>query len=165
MFGFLKKKVPANPPTPPPPVEPPRAIAPNHFDQPQNAFEQQILAFYRRQIGIQQFLASFFNAQVIVLSDHEQFDFTGGQASLVQTPKLFAIKAPTFNFVAVYSHMLRAQPVYAKHPEMRFASQALGGELLLALDPLAGIAINPGWDINFHWEPQQVEAIRKTIRE
>jgi hypothetical protein len=165
MFGFFNKKQPSNPPPPPLPAEPPRAIAPNHFDLPQNAFEHQILAFHRKQIGIQQFLASFFNAQVVVLSDHQQFDFAGGQASLVQTPKLFAIKAPTFNFVAVYSHTLRADPVYAKHPDMRFASQALGGELLLALDPAAGVVINPGWDINFHWEPQQVEAVRKTIRE
>ena len=127
MFGFFNKKQPSSP-TPPPqpatPPEPPRAIAPNHFDQPQNAFEQHILAFHRRQISIQQFLTSFFNAQVSVLSDHEQFTFDGGQASLVKKPKLFTIKAPHCNFIAIFSHPIRSKPIFAKHPEVTSLFQA-----------------------------------------
>lgn len=169
MFGFFKKQQPTSPPPlpqpAPPPAEPPRANAPNHFDHPQNEFEQHIIAFHRKEIGIQQFLESLFNAEIVVLSDHEESKFADGPSLRVEASKLYTIQAPDFEFLSIFSHLSRAKPVVAIRPELRAAIRMSGGELLLGMKGTVGIVLNPGWDIDLHWEPAQVAAIRKTLSE
>ena len=168
MFGLFKKKSEAPPPLPtqPPclPSEPPRANAPNHFAAPLSDFEHYILAFHRREIPIQKFLEEFFNAQVFVLSDHEQFSFGDQGASLAQKPRLFSIIQPEVTFLTMFSHADRARPVQDKHPDMRFALQLHAGEFLMGLASDIGLALNPYWDINFHWSPKQLSAIKETMK-
>lgn len=167
MFGLFKKKTETPPPIPgqsqPRPPEPPRASAPNHITEPLNEFERYLVAFHRREIRIQKFLEEFFNAQVYLLCDKEQFRFGDQGASVTEKPTLYSIITPDTKFLAMFSHIERAKAV--KDPAFRFAVQVLAGEFFMGFETgSVGLALNPYWDINFHWSPQQLASIVGTIR-
>jgi hypothetical protein len=146
-----------------PPPEAPRSHALNHFVQPLNDLERDIIAFHRREIPVQKFLEKFFKARVSVLCDHEQIAFNNQGPGLVQKPHLYSIIQPDVVFLAVFSHMDRAKIV--KDPKMRFTVESVAEEFLLSFETShVGLVINPHWDINFHWSPQQLAEIKGMLR-
>jgi len=165
MFGLFKKKTPPQPvATPPPlPTEPPRAKAPNCFADPTNEFERAILAKHRREIDAKQFIEVLFNSTLYVFAPEGQFTGTLEQPSLVSNPRLFAIIEPTVTFLAFFSSPERVTPVGENYPEFRYAVAVHAGDFIMSLAPGVGLIINPYWDINFQWSPEQLAGIKNLL--
>jgi hypothetical protein len=168
MFGILKKKASPVPPqqvaSPPPlPPEPPRAKAPNRFADPANDFERAMLAKHRREIDVHRFIEVLFNSSVYVLAPEGQFTGTSERPRLVANPRPFCIIDPKVTFLALFSSSERATPVRAHYPEFRYAVALHAGDFIMSLAPGAGLIINPYWDINFQWTPEQVAGIKSLV--
>ena|SRR5262245_12444397 len=166
MFGPFKKKAETPSPTPgqsqPRPPEPPRASAANHFAEPLNEFERYLLAFHRREIPIQKFLEEFFNAKVFLLCDHDPSKSGAPGVPTAEKPMLYSIVTPDAKFLAMFSDLERARAV--KDPAFKFAVAVLAGEFFMGFETGGiGLALNPYWDINFHWSPEQLAGIKGTI--
>jgi hypothetical protein len=167
MFGFFKKKTPqaqapqtdkpaAQTSSPPPPTS-------GHFTDPINELEHAIIAKSRGEIDVYKFIEILFNSNIAVVVPDGQFTMTDGTAALVENPRMFSIMEPGINFLAFFSSAQRAARVKEKYPEYRYAVALHAGDLLMSLGSGYGLIINPGWDINFRWSPDQVAAIKKMI--
>ena len=168
MFGLFKKKTPPTPPQSvakpqPLPAEPPRANAPNRLDEPKNDFERAMLAKHRREIDVHRFIETLFNSSLYILVPEGQFTGTADQPRLVSNPTLFSIIEPTVTFLAFFSSPERATPVREHYPDFRYAVAVHAGDFIMSLAPGAGLVINPYWDINFQWSPEQVAGIKNLL--
>lgn len=122
-----------------------------------------MLAKHRREIDVYQFIEAFFTSCLYVFVPEGQFTGMPEQPRLVSNPKLFAIVEPTVTFVALFTSPERGAPVREHYPEFRYAVAVDAGDFIMALTPSTGLIINPYWDINFEWSPEQVAGI-KNIR-
>ena len=122
-----------------------------------------MLAKHRREIDVNQFIEVLFNSTLYVFAPEGQFTGTPVQPRLVSNPRLFAIIEPTVTFLAFFSSPERVTPVREHYPEFRYAVAVHAGDFIMSLAPGAGLVINPYWDINFQWSPEQVTGIKNLL--
>jgi len=163
MFEFLKRPTNKNaiPQASPPVLNSDSEAA---FGAPLNEFEQLLIAKHRKELDIYDFLDAFFNAKLGLLVPEDQLDLSGGEPRLVQNPRLFSIIKPDANYLAFFSCAERAKPAMSRYPQYRHVATVRAGDFIMSLHPGFGIVINPYWDINFWWAPDQVNDIRGIMK-
>ena len=162
LFSFFKRKEPK-----PPVVEkkvPMRKGTgnPGTFDAIENELEKSFIAFREREISVQQFLEVLLNSKAYVLVPEGQFSVTeDGTPSLKEDPHIFCITNPEYVTLCVYTSNKRCNPTIDKYPEFRYAVQTQVGDLIMGIQNKIGLVINPYWDVNTEWTPDQVQSIKE----
>ena len=131
---------------------------------PENDLERVLLAFRQRQIPVQDFLESLFNAQVFILPKQADLARDGARIKLVADPHLFSITYPEYVALAIYTSHVRIQPTKDQYPEFRLAVEVHAGQFLSGLASRCGLVINPYWDINIEWNADQMDRIKQMMR-
>lgn len=155
-----------SPPQPPPVQEPIRLAQgmPGKFEAAENELENKLMAFRHRQIDSTRFLEILFNSEVFVLPQKDSFEQSGDKIVLAKKPTVFCLNYPDHFALAIYTSHTRIKPTTDKYPEFRFAATVHAGDFLSNIASRSGLVINPYWDINLEWNPNQVEQIKGMLR-
>jgi hypothetical protein len=126
----------------------------NEF-KPANLLEEKLLALYRKEIQIIEFLELMFDSQVIILADRD-VDISG--PSMDFNP--LAITSPMgFDVLVTFSSLERAKAALAHYPDYPFALAVDTKWFLLGAYENAGVALNPGWAFGFELPPQALQQL------
>jgi hypothetical protein len=122
---------------------------------PNNLLEEKLLALYRKEIKIIEFLEMLLDLQVIILADRD-VDISG--PSMDFNP--LAITSPMgFDVLVAFSSLERAKAALSHYPGYRFALEVDTKWFLLGAYQNAGLALNPGWPFGFELPPEALQQV------
>lgn len=120
----------------------------NEF-KPNNLLEEKLLAMYKKEIKITEFLELLLDSQVIILADRD-VDISG--ADMHFNP--LAIPSPMgYEVLATFSSFERAKKAVSEYPEYSFAIAVDTSWFLSGAYENVGFALNPGWPFGFELPP------------
>ena len=122
---------------------------------PNNLLEEKLLALYRKEIQIIEFLELMFDSQVIILADRD-VDITG--PSMDFNP-LAITSAMGFDALVTFSSLERAQAAQPDYPDYPYALAVDTKWFLLGAYENAGVALNPGWAFGFELPPEALQQL------
>jgi hypothetical protein len=123
--------------------------------KPNNPLEEKLLAMYRKEIKITDFLEILLDSQVIILADRD-VDITG--PDMLFNP--LAITSPMgYNVLATFSSIERAQAAVSRYPEYTFAISVDTSWFLQRAYENVGLALNPGWPFGFELPPDGLQQV------
>jgi len=126
----------------------------NEF-KPNNSLEEKLLAVYRKEIRIVDFLEILFDSQVIILADRD-VDITIPDTNF----KPLAINSPmNFNVLVAFSSIERAQEALARYPGYPCAVVVDTAWFLQRAHDNVGFALNPGWPYGFELPPDALQQL------
>jgi SseB protein N-terminal domain len=126
----------------------------NEF-RPNNNLEEKLLALYRKEIKIIEFLELLIDSQVVILADR---DVDISRPSMDFNP--LAINSPMgFDVLVTFSSLERAKAALAQYPDYPFALAVDTRWFLLGAYKNAGIALNPGWPYGFELPPEGLQQL------
>jgi hypothetical protein len=135
--------------------------------KPNNPLEEKLLAMYRKEIKITDFLDILLDSQVIILADKD-VDITGPDMNF----KPLAITSPMkYNVLATFSSVERAQAAVSRYPEYAFAVSVDTSWFLQRAFENVGFALNPGWPFGFELSPDGLQqmlirfGVKEPVRE
>ena len=134
------------------------------FTSPENELERVLVAFRQREASIPDLLDALFNSTIFVVTVEPGLAWADNKPQLVPNASLFSMIYPEFNALGIFTSLSRTLPVSREHAEFRFAVAVPAGEFLSGLTGRFGLIINPYWDMNLQWNPEQVERIRAMMR-
>jgi hypothetical protein len=161
MFGFGKNKK-LNKTDMPYPMRKAKGH-PGTFDEPKNDFERILMATRNREISTIQFIEYFVNSSAFVVVPKGQMMNSHQGMSLVVNPTIFTITYPEYTCLCFYSHESRAKHTNEHYPDYRYAVSIRVRDILMGSEDGLGIIINPYYDINMEWIPEQVLKIKQMI--
>jgi len=124
----------------------------NEF-KPNNLLEEKLLAMYRKEITITDFLEIMLDSQVIILADRD-VDITGPDMHF----NPLAITSPMgYNVLATFSSVERAQAAVSGYPGYEFALAVDTSWFLQGAYEDVGFALNPGWQFGFELPPDGLQ--------
>ena len=153
-----------------PPVLPPGAvpgqIALLPFGEPRNVLERAMQAKQARQIEIVQFLNILLQSQVWLVTGKDQLEAVDGPVRLVSDPMLYSQTLRGVPHLAVFTDAERARMPKEMPPGMDCAIPFKFVELfrMFFQGNQAGVIINPFFEGNMSWNPEQLAEIGKGIR-
>jgi hypothetical protein len=126
----------------------------NEFE-PTNLLEEKLIALYRKEINIAEFLEILLESQVIILADRD-VDITGPDMHF----NPLAINSPLgFDALALFTSIERAKRSFLRYPGYDFAIAVDTSWFLLGAYENAGIALNPGWPFGFELPPAALQQL------
>lgn len=121
--------------------------------RPNNLLEEKLLAMYRKEIKIHEFLEILLESQVVILADRD-VDITTDDAHF----NPLAISSPmNYNVLATFSSLERAQAAASRYPEYSFAIAVDTSWFLQRAYDNVGFALNPGWPYGFELPPEALQ--------
>jgi len=118
--------------------------------KPNNPLEEKLLAIYRREIQITEFLEILLDSQVVILADRD-VDITGPDTHF----NPLAIQSPMgYMAVATFSSLERARQAVSRNPDYPHAVAVDTCWFLRRVYENAGFALNPGWPFGFELPPE-----------
>ncbi len=114
---------------------------------PANHLEEKLLAMYRKEIKITQFLDIMLDSNVAILTEQEV-----GSPGADFKP-LTILSSLQFTVVAAFSSLERAEEAKSRYPGFLFATEVDTCELLRSIGENLGFALNPGWPMGFELSP------------
>jgi hypothetical protein len=124
----------------------------NEF-KPNNTLEEKLVAMYRKEIKIAEFLEILFDSQVIILSDRD-VDISGYDMHF----NPLAITSPMgYDVLATFSSLERAKPALSSYQGYDFALAVDTAWFLRGAYENVGFALNPGWAFGFELPPDGLQ--------
>jgi len=121
--------------------------------KPNNPLEEKLLAMYRKEIKITEFLEILFDSQVIILSDRD-VEISGPDMHF----NPLAITSPMgYDVLATFSSIERARAAVSKYPGFEFAVGVDTAWFLRGAYENVGFALNPGWPFGFELPPDGLQ--------
>lgn len=120
----------------------------NEFE-PVNLLEEKLIALYRKEITIPEFLGILLESQVIILADRD-VDITGPD---MHFNPLAINSSMGFDALAIFTSLDRAKRAFLRYPGYGFAVAVDTSWFLQGAYENAGIALNPGWPYGFELSP------------
>ena len=121
--------------------------------KPKNPLEEKLVAMYRKEIKISEFLEFLFDSQVIILADRD-VDISGSDTNF----NPLAINSPMgYSVLATFSSIERAQAEVSMDPEYGYAIAVDTSWFLLRAYENVGFALNPGWPFGFELPPEGLQ--------
>ncbi len=118
--------------------------------KPNNLLEEKLLAMYRKEIKITEFIEILLDSQVIILADRD-VDISGPDTHF----NPLAITSPMgYSVLATFSSIERAKPLAAGHPDFGYAIAVDTPWFLSRAYENTGFALNPGWPFGFELPPE-----------
>jgi hypothetical protein len=123
--------------------------------KPNNPLEEKLLAMYRKEIKITDFLEILLDSQVVILSDRD-VDISGPDMHF----NPLAIPSPMgYDVLATFSSIERAQAAVSRYPGYEFALAVDTSWFLLGAYENVGFALNPGWPFGFELPPDGLKQV------
>lgn len=121
--------------------------------KPNNFLEEKLLAMYRKEIKITEFIELLLDSQVMILTDRD-VDITGPDTHF----NPLAITSPMgYSVLVTFSSIERATSLAARHPDFSHAVAVDTSWFLLRAHENAGFALNPGWAFGFELPPEGLQ--------
>ncbi len=121
--------------------------------KPNNLLEEKLVALYKKEMQIIDFLRILFDSQVIILADRD-VDISAPDRKF----NPLAITSPMgFNVLATFSSLERAQKAVDQFPEYKHAVAVDTAWFLLGAYENVGLAFNPGWPFGFELPPDALQ--------
>ena len=121
--------------------------------KPNNPLEEKLLALYRKEIRIIEFLELLIESQVVILADR---DVDISRPSMYFNP--LAITSPMgFDVLVTFSSLERAKAALARYPKYPCAMAVNTKWFLQGAYENAGFALNPGWPFGFELAPEGLQ--------
>jgi hypothetical protein len=118
--------------------------------KPNNPLEEKLLAMYRKEIKITEFLEILLDSQVIILADRD-VDITGPDMHF----NPLAIQSQMgYSALATFTSIERAQKAVSRYPDFPFAVAVDTCWFLQRAYENVGFALNPGWPFGFELPPE-----------
>ncbi len=126
----------------------------NEFE-PANLLEEKLIALYRKEVKITEFLEILLESQVIILADRD-VDITGPDMHF----NPLAITSPMgYDALALFTSIERAKRAFLRYPGYGFAVAVDTSWFLLGAYENAGFALNPGWPFGFELPPEALQQL------
>jgi hypothetical protein len=126
----------------------------NEF-KPNNLLEEKLIAMYRKEIKITEFLEILLESQVIILADRD-VDITGPD---MHFNPLAITSHMGYDALAAFTSIERAKRAFSEYPEYGFAVAVDTSWFLLGAYENAGFALNPGWPFGFELPPEGLQQL------
>jgi hypothetical protein len=121
--------------------------------KPNNPLEEKLLAMYRKEIKITEFIELLLDSQVIILADRD-VDISIPDAHF----NPLAITSPMgYSVLATFSSIERANAVASRHPDFGYAVAVDTSWFLSKAYENVGFALNPGWPFGFELPPEGLQ--------
>jgi hypothetical protein len=121
--------------------------------KPNNLLEEKLLAMYRKEVKINEFLEMLLDSQVIILADRD-VDISGPNMNF----NPLAITSPMgYNVLVTFSSIERAKAALSNYPEYKYAVAVDTSWFLLGAYENTGFALNPGWPLGFELPPEGLQ--------
>ncbi len=121
----------------------------NEF-KPNNILEEKLIAVYRKEMKITEFLEILLDSQVIILADRD-VDITGPDMHF----NPLAITSPMgYDVLAAFTSIERAKKAFSEYPGYDFAVSVDTSWFLQGAYENVGFALNPGWPFGFELSPE-----------
>ena len=138
----------------------------NEF-KPNNPLEEKLLAMYRKEIKIVEFLEILLDSQVIILADRD-VDISGPDTHF----NPLAISSPLgHDVLATFTSIERAQAAVSRYPGYSCAVAVDTAWFLQRAYENVGFALNPGWPFGFELPPAGLQqmlirfGVKKSLRD
>lgn len=124
-----------------------------HEFRPNNLLEEKLVALYKKELKIIDFLQILFDSQVIILADRD-VDISAADRKF----NPLAINSPMgFSVLATFSSLERAKNAVARYPGFNHAIAVDTAWFLLGAYKNVGLALNPGWPFGFELPPDALQ--------
>jgi len=118
--------------------------------KPNNLLEEKLVAVYKKEINITEFLELLLDSQVVILADRD-VDISGPD---MHFNPLAITSRMGFDAIAAFTSVERAEKAFTRYPEYGYAVVVDTYWFLSGAYANAGFALNPGWACGFELPPE-----------
>lgn len=122
---------------------------------PHNPLEEKLVAMYRKQISISDFLGILIDSRLAIPSDRE----AAVTAPDMNFKPLVITSAMGFDVLVTFSSLELAEAASSMYPGYGFTAEVDADRFLLQAPENVGFALNPGWHLGFELPPEGLQQI------
>ncbi len=123
--------------------------------KPNNPLEEKLVALYRKQITIIDFLGILIDSKLAIPSDRDA-DITAPDMNF---KPLVITSAMGFNVLVAFTSLELAKGASSMYPDYGFTAEVDADRFLLEAPENVGLALNPGWHMGFELPPDGLQQI------